>query len=86
MIGEFIHYYPAYTVESVLGMYARTFFSMLEAMYRLKGQDNQQGAYRMAVAFSGGDGLSKYLEESKRQLKGTKGLLNEVRIVRGFKK
>lgn len=86
MIGEFIHYYHAYTVESVLTMYAKTFFSMLSTMYRLKGQDNQQNAYRTAVAFAGGDTFSKYIEENTRQAKGTKGLLEEVRLVRSFRK
>lgn len=86
MIGEFIHYYPAYTVESTLNMYAKTFFSMLGAMYMLKGQDNQQVAYRTAVAFAGGNTLGKYLDESKRQSKGIKGTLEEVRLVRSFKK
>lgn len=86
MIGEFIHYYPAYTVESVLNMYAVTFFAMLATMYRLKGMDNENNVYRMAVAFAGGDGLSKYIEDTKKQIKGAKGLLEEVRIVRSFKK
>lgn len=86
MIGEFIHYYPAYTVESVLNMYAVTFFTMLATMYRLKGMDKQESAYNTAIAFSGGDGLAKYLEENAKQIKGAKGLLEEVRIARKYRK
>ena len=86
IIGEFINYYPAYTVESVLNMYAITFFSMLGAMYRLKGSNNHEIAYRTAVAMSGGDSLSSYMEQAKKQEKGLKGLLEEVRMVRKFKK
>ena len=86
MIAEFIHFYPSYTVESVLAMYAVTFYALLAAMYRLKGASDMQAAYRTAVAFNGGDQFTEYIEASRKQAGGIKTILDQVKIVRGVKK
>lgn len=86
MIGEFLHFYPAYTVESVLNMYAVTFFALLATLYRIKGINAQEQAYNAFVAHVGGDSLTSYIESTSKQAKGARGLLEEVQFVRSLKK
>lgn len=86
MIGEFIDFYPAYTVDAVLAMYAVTFYSMYSAMFRLKGKKNKEIAIRTAVSSNGGDEFKNYMESQSELEIGAKGLLKQARLLRRIKK
>lgn len=81
-----MNYYPAYTLDKVLNMYAVSFYSLVSAMYRLKGKENYELAIISAVGNNGGDGLNSYLENSKKQSLGAEALLRETRVLKEIKR
>lgn len=82
MFAEFVHYYPGYTAETALNEYAVRFYALLNGMYRLKAAERIEQTISRAVSTSGGDGLTNYLENEKRQAGGGHAILEEVRTVK----
>lgn len=85
MIAEFLNYYPGYTVKKALNMYAKTFFVLVGAMYRLKGKDDGESALKIATAISGGEALQSYLDKAEERAGGNHKLLQQVRLIKGIK-
>lgn len=86
MIAEFMHFYPAYTLESVLDMPAKSFYSLKTSMDRLKGSYDQQNALLYASANAGGKSLTAFIDQAKKRAEGLHGLLREVRLIRSLRK
>jgi len=82
MFAEFLHYYPGYTVQTVLKEYAVTFYALLSAMYRLKAVESIDNAQGHAAALSGGSGFDEYVKYKSDQAGGGHKLLEEVKNAR----
>lgn len=50
MLGEFLHWYPGYTAESVLVMPASRFFALLRAVRKMKAADDLRSLRVAATA------------------------------------
>lgn len=81
MIPEFIRFY-SYTTKQALGEFAVTFFSLINAMYRLQAKESLNDIMAVSVGNAGKDGDSAVAELNK-QAKGLHGIIQEVRIVKG---
>ena len=86
MIAEFIHFYPAYTLEAVLAMYAVSFYALLSSMYKIKGSENYERAVQTAVGTAGGESLNEYLKTAHKQADGAEGLLRQARVLKEIKR
>lgn len=84
MIPEYMRFYSN-TTEQVLGLYAVTFFSLANAMYRLQARETMRGVLTVSTGMSGKDG-SPVIDDLKKQEKGIHGILQEVRNLRGVKR
>jgi hypothetical protein len=84
LIPEFMQFYK-YTVTQVLDEYARTFYSLVNAMYRIKASQSITEIGNVASAMSGKDGQD-YVESLRKQEKGIHGILKEVRIAKKAKR
>jgi len=82
MIAEFIHYYPGYTVKTVLREYVITYYALLETMFRLKASDHLEDTQSRALSFHGGEGLSSYISGKKKQAGGLHAILKEVKNIK----
>lgn len=79
MVPRFVRFY-SYRVQDCLQEYARTFFAMVNAMYRIEGDESLN---QMTVISGAMSGESSVQEHFKKQSKGLHGIVEEVRTVRG---
>jgi hypothetical protein len=84
-IAEFMNYYPGYTLDKVLSMYAVSFYALLSSMYRLKGAEKLDSAVRTALATNGGEQLTDYIENARKQSDGSKALLRQAKVMKQIK-
>lgn len=82
LVPEFMQFY-SYTASQVLDEYARTFLSLVNAMYRLKAKESLSSIANTATATHGGDG---YVNELKKQERGIHGILEEVKVIKSIRK
>ncbi len=81
IIPEFIQYY-GYTVEQAMSEYAKTFYSLVNDMYRLKARDALMVAQGVAI----GMGNEQALKSLEKQERGLSGFIREVKLVRKLRK
>lgn len=82
LIPEFIHFYH-YTLDGIMGMYSRTFFSLVNAMNRLQGKYSLANIGDVAAATHGDE---SYLNSVRKQERGLHGIVQEVRIAKRIRK
>lgn len=82
ILPQFLRFYNGYTVKSVMAEYAVTFFSLVNDMYRLKADEILDGITSVSVGMSGDQSAVEKLQKSS---KGLKGIVQEVRTVKGVK-
>lgn len=71
-----------YTKEQTLNEYARSFFGLINSMYRLKGEESLS----LIQVHSALNGSEDALDNIKKESKGIHGILKEARIAKAFKK
>lgn len=81
IIPQFIRFY-GYSLADTLNEYAVAFFSLVNSMYRMKAQENIDGALRVAIGTSGKAGQSA-LKQLEKEAEGLHGIIKEVRHVKG---
>lgn len=68
-----------YTLQETLAEYAKSFYSLVNTMYRLKAEET-------LVDMTAYNGDNTTVEQLQKQRKGLHGLLKEVRIAKRLKK
>jgi hypothetical protein len=81
IVPEYIRFY-GYTSNEVLLEYAKTFFALVNSMYRLQAKEALLFVNNVAAAMSGKDGKS-HVEALQKQEKGLHGIVQEVRVIKG---
>lgn len=67
-----------YTLADTMNEYARSFFSLVNSMYRLQAEEQIRNIEVEAVA----NGSNEAFEGIKKKSKGLHGIIQEVRIVK----
>jgi len=81
MVPEFMRFYN-YTTTQALDELAKTFFSLVNSMYRLQAKESLEAIVNTSTAMSGGGEADKVISELKKQEKGVSGIVDEVRIIK----
>jgi hypothetical protein len=84
MIPEYVRFYGG-SVSDCLNEYARTFFSMVGAMNRIKADEMLTDITSVGAGMSGKD-ASGLVDQLKQQSKGLSGIVEEVRLVKKVSK
>jgi hypothetical protein len=79
MIPEYIRFYGG-TLESVLNMYTRTFFAMINSMLEIQAKEHLE-YMTISAAIQSKDG-KKVVDTLLKQQKGLRGIVDEVKIVK----
>lgn len=79
MVPDMLRFYNGYTLEGMLGMYARSFFALANSMYMQKADEDLRAISNMASAMS--DEGREYTESLIKQRKGIRGILKEIRNI-----
>lgn len=74
-IAEFIRFYN-YTIEQALNEYAKTFYSLLNDMYRIQATETLNMVYA-------NNATEELINKLQKQEAGISGIVKEVKIVRG---
>lgn len=80
MVPQFMRFY-GYTASSTLDEYARTFFGLLNQMFRLQAEEALTDINTTSAAMSGKDGQS-VIDGYKKQAGGLHSIVQEVRTVK----
>lgn len=81
IVPQFMRFYH-YSLADTLDEFAVSFFSLVNSMYRIKAQENIEGALRVSLGTSGKQGQDT-LRKLEKEAEGLHGILNEVRNVKG---
>lgn len=81
MFPQYIRFY-GYTAEQALNELAKTFFALVNAMYRLEAQEAIKEIRNTSVAYTGGSEGDKIVSELNKQAKGIHGIVQEVRNIK----
>jgi hypothetical protein len=79
MIPEFIRFYN-YTADQVFLERARTFFSLLNAMYRIQAKEMLDAITTVSAGMAGKE-ASGIIESLNKQKLGASKIANEVRLL-----
>lgn len=79
VVPYFLHFYPGYTMRGVLDEYAVTFFSLVNALHRIKASQTLDIAYAVSVGISGDQSAADKLRKAGD---GLHGMIQEVRVVK----
>jgi hypothetical protein len=83
MIAQFIRFYP-YTVEQVLDMFAKTFFSLSNAMLRVQAIEQLERIKASAYPHMESIDQTSMAKSYTQLAKGNQGVLDEVRVIKGL--
>lgn len=83
MVPEYMRFYGQGANE-VLGTKARTFFSLVNCMYRLKAREMLSDILSTSAAMN--DKSGKVIADLEKQQKGIAGIVEEIRVVKGAKR
>lgn len=78
MVPEFIRFYSGYTITTVMDEYAKVFFALVNAMYRLQA-DEQLREIEVESSINGSD---ESFSNIKKKSRGLHGILQEVRTIK----
>lgn len=81
MVPEFMRFYN-YTTTQALDELAKTFFSLVNSMYRLQAKESLEDIVNTSAAMSGGSDADTVISELKKQHKGISGIVEEVRTIK----
>lgn len=84
IVPEYMRFY-AQTPDQVFNEFAITFFTLAGAMYRIMANETLSDILAVSTGMAGKDG-SGVVDRLKEQAKGSHGILEEVRTVKGLKK
>lgn len=82
MIPHYMRFYGQ-SVSQALSEYAVTFFSLINAMYRIQARENMSDLTIINAATNGGDNANKVVSELRKQEAGLTGIIKEVRNIKG---
>lgn len=82
ILPRFLHFYPGYTAQSALDEYVITFFSLVNAMFRLEARYAMDRIVENSVPHADKGYGTKVMDELKKQAKGLHGILQEVRTIK----
>jgi len=86
-VPKFMRFY-SYTRSETLNEWAVSFFSLLNSMYRIQGDEAINNIIQVSAGMAGKDGGSSVVAEYEKQAAGLHGIVEEVRIAmkaRGMK-
>lgn len=86
MIPEFMRFYNYTTIDSVMNENARTFFALMNQMYRLQAKESLNLLQTVGAAFSGGSDYQSVKDALIKQAKGLHGILQEVNLIKKIRK
>ena len=75
-------FYQGYTASAVLDEYAVTFFSLVNAMYRIKSKEMLEDIQIISTPNMKKDDANKIIAQLRKGTKGLHGILEEVRNIK----
>lgn len=85
IVPEFLRFYSGYTAGKVLDEMAKTFFSLVNSMYRLQAQEQISFIEGVVVGNAEPKQRSSAISALQKSAKGLHGIVQEVRSVKNGK-
>lgn len=85
IVPQFLRFYQGYTAQSVLEESAKTFFALVNAMFRLKALEQIDGITVVAIGNAEPVNRNEAMTELEKASKGIHGRVEEVRLVRSLR-
>lgn len=82
IVPQFLRFYSGYTAQTVLDEYAITFFSLVNAMFRLQATEYLNLVQVNAIPHMKESDARPAIEELKKNAKGLHGIIQEVRNIK----
>lgn len=79
MIPEFMRFY-SYTASETLNEAARTFFGLINQMYRIQAQEALTSINTTGAGMAGAKDAAPVIDGYKKQAKGLHGIVEEVKV------
>jgi 3-deoxy-D-arabino-heptulosonate 7-phosphate (DAHP) synthase len=86
IVPQFLRFYSGYTIDSTMNEYAVTFFSLVNAMYRIQASEMLDQVHVNAIPNMEKQPADNALAELRKGARGIHGILEEVRIIKGKQK
>jgi hypothetical protein len=82
-LPQFLHFYPGYTLDSLLNEYAIRVLTLINSMHRIKSSELIDSI--SAVAVGGAEPIQRedVINKLEKSSRGIEGILEEVRVIRG---
>jgi hypothetical protein len=81
-VPQFLRFYGGYTVNKLMDERAITFFSLANAMYRIKADESLDRINTSSVPHMDKSGARSVIDGYKKQSKGLHGIIQEVRSIK----
>jgi hypothetical protein len=82
-IPQFIRFYQGYTINNVMSEFALVFYTLVNAMNRIKA--NEQIDDITSVRIANAERPEEHVRKLQEQSKGLSGLIDQAKIIRGLK-
>lgn len=79
VVPQFLRFYSGYTNSKAMGEYAKTFFSLVNSMFRLQAEESLTRIVDASAAVNGGEGV---IDKYKQASQGISGMVREAKIIK----
>jgi len=85
-VPHFIRFYQGYTIESVMDEFAVTFFSLINAMMRIKAEESLVNIQNISVPHMEQSEVHNTIQRLKQDSNGLDDYIEQAKIIRQAKK
>ena len=85
IVPQFLRFYTGYTASSALAEYGKTFFALVNSMYRLQADETIVAINTTAAGSADATQRNAIIEKLQKGAKGLHGILEEVRNIKNVK-
>lgn len=85
IVPQFLRFYSGYTLTSMMEMYAVQFFTLINAMLRIKAQESLERIRDVSIPNADKSHAEKTIKELRKDSQGMHGIVQEVRIAKKAK-
>jgi len=82
VIPQFLRFYTGYTAQTLMSEYAQTFFSLVNAMFRIKALEQLDLIHANTIQNMEKKDAEKSISELRNNARGLHGIIQEVRNIK----
>ena len=86
VVPQFLRFYQGYTATTLLDEYAITFFSLVNAMYRVQAMEALDQVHIISIPNMEKSDSQKSIELLRKNAVGIHGIIQEVKTIKANKK